>query len=463
MLREHSKVIDQLSQFVDFALIAGAFFLSLRLYENKVGSEKMIRMEYFLIFLFFGLIWLLLANANNLYTSRRMMSMISEFGRLLRIHIMTMVGSLALLPLLFRGIIHDRFIFYFSFFAFVLTTLSHVFTRLALQSLRKSGRNIKYVMILGHGNAAGKVLGKFRKYPALGYHVVGYVSPQANDLEVQYLGDYSQLEQILAGNIIDIVIVTESIFDPVVREALELMHVMGKSVTAVMDSEIYRLSRMKPFELAGMSMVTMHSFPHDEWQEVIKRIIDVVLSGIGLIVAAPLMLILAIIIKLTSKGPVFFGQERVGLNGRKFTMYKFRSMVQDAETLKAQLAHLNEMSGPVFKIRNDPRVTPIGHFLRNTSLDELPQLWNVFKQDMSLVGPRPPLPNEVNLYDPKHRKRISVRPGITCIWQISGRNNVDFEEWMKMDAEYVDNWNLALDAKILLKTIPVVLGRKGAS
>jgi exopolysaccharide biosynthesis polyprenyl glycosylphosphotransferase len=463
MLREHSKVIDQLSQFFDFALIAGAFFLALKLYENKVEPESMIRTEYFLIFLFYGLIWLLLANANNLYTSRRMMSMLNELWRLVQIHAMTMVGNLALLPLLFRGIIHDRFIFYFSFFSFVLTTLFHVVTRIALQSFRKYGKNIKYVMILGHGRAAANIIDKFRNYPALGYQVVGYVSPQSNGIDVQYLGEYSQLEQIIAGNVIDIVIVTESIFDPAVRESLELMHVMGKSVTAVMDSEIYRLSRMKPFELAGMSLVTMHSFPHDEWQEVIKRIIDVVFSGIGLIVASPLMLILAIIIKLTSKGPVFFGQERVGLNGRRFTMYKFRSMVQDAEALKAQLAHLNEMSGPVFKIKNDPRVTPIGHFLRNTSLDELPQLWNVFKQDMSLVGPRPPLPNEVNLYDPKHRKRISVRPGITCIWQISGRNDVDFDEWMEMDAEYVDNWSLALDVKILVKTIPVVLGRKGAS
>lgn len=138
-------------------------------------------------------------------------------------------------------------------------------------------------------------------------------------------------------------------------------------------------------------------------------------------------------------------------------------MVQDAEELKAKLAHLNEMSGPVFKIKDDPRVTSIGHFLRKTSLDELPQLWNVFRQDMSLVGPRPPLPSEVNLYDPKHRKRLSVKPGITCIWQISGRNDVDFDQWMEMDAEYVDNWSLALDMKILVKTVPVVLGRKGAS
>jgi len=210
-------------------------------------------------------------------------------------------------------------------------------------------------------------------------------------------------------------------------------------------------------------MVAMYSVPHHEWQELFKKVMDIVASGLGLVVASPLLLLIALGVKLTSKGPVFFVQERVGLNGRIFKMYKFRSMVQDAEELKKKLAHLNEMSGPVFKIKDDPRVTPIGRFLRKTSLDELPQLWNVFRQEMSLVGPRPPLPSEVNLYDPKHRKRLSVKPGLTCIWQVSGRNDVDFDQWMEMDAEYVDNWSLALDMKILAQTVPVVLGRKGAS
>ena len=154
---------------------------------------------------------------------------------------------------------------------------------------------------------------------------------------------------------------------------------------------------------------------------------------------------------------------RVGLNGRSFKIYKFRSMVVNAEELKERLADLNEMSGPVFKITNDPRVTAVGKFIRKTSIDELPQLLNVFIGDMSLVGPRPPLLKEVNLYDSKHRKRLAVRPGITCIWQISGRNEVDFEEWMEMDADYVDRWSLWLDMEILAKTVPVVLLRKGAS
>jgi exopolysaccharide biosynthesis polyprenyl glycosylphosphotransferase len=238
---------------------------------------------------------------------------------------------------------------------------------------------------------------------------------------------------------------------------------MGKTAVAIMNDDIYRLSHMRPFQLAGIPMVAMYNTTRYEWQELLKKIFDIILATLGLILTAPLMLGIALAIRLTSPGPILFVQKRVGLNGRTFNMYKFRTMVPNAEELKTSLSHLNEMSGPVFKIKDDPRVTPIGRFLRKTSLDELPQLWNVLRQDMSLVGPRPPLPSEVNLYNPSHRKRLSVKPGITCIWQISGRNDIDFDKWMEMDAEYVDNWSLGLDLKILAKTLPVVIGKKGAS
>ena len=174
------------------------------------------------------------------------------------------------------------------------------------------------------------------------------------------------------------------------------------------------------------------------------------------------MLSLALLIKLTSKGPVFFKQERCGLNGRKFTMFKFRTMVEDADQMKDLLAEKNEMDGPVFKITNDPRLTKVGKFLRKFSLDELPQLFNVLRGDMSLVGPRPPLPKEVSQYDPWQRRKLSMKPGLTCLWQINGRNNINFERWMKMDLEYIDNWSLWLDTKILLKTVPAVILGTGA-
>ena len=197
--------------------------------------------------------------------------------------------------------------------------------------------------------------------------------------------------------------------------------------------------------------------------EVTKRIIDIVGSFIGLIVLSPLMLIVSILIKLESKGEVIFKQKRVGLNGREFYMYKFRSMVINAEELKEQLESQNEMSGPMFKIKDDPRITNVGKFIRKTSIDELPQLINVIKGDMSLVGPRPSLPKEVKKFEQWMMERLEVKPGLTCIWQVSGRNNIDFEDWMKLDIKYVRERSFKLDIKLILKTVLVLLGDKNAS
>ena len=197
--------------------------------------------------------------------------------------------------------------------------------------------------------------------------------------------------------------------------------------------------------------------------EAIKRLIDIICSFVGILVLSPLFIIIAIIIKFTSKGPVFFSQKRVGRNGKEFDMYKFRSMVVNAEELKEKLAAQNEMSGPMFKMKDDPRVTKVGKFIRKTSLDELPQLWNVLKGDMSLVGPRPSLPKEVAQFEDWMYKRLEVKPGLTCYWQVSGRNNIDFEDWMKLDIRYVEEKNLWIDIKLIFKTVFVLFGDKNAA
>ncbi len=194
----------------------------------------------------------------------------------------------------------------------------------------------------------------------------------------------------------------------------------------------------------------------------LKRLIDLVVSGIAIALCTPFWIVIPILIKKESPGPVFYIQERVGKNGRLFPMYKFRSMIDGADKMQDQVMYLNEMDGPVFKIRNDPRLTRIGRFLRRTSLDELPQLFNVFNGTMSLVGPRPPIVKEVTQYRPWQRKRLSVTPGVTCLWQVTGRNEVKFDEWMKLDMQYIENWSLALDIKILLRTIKAVIERRGA-
>jgi exopolysaccharide biosynthesis polyprenyl glycosylphosphotransferase len=190
---------------------------------------------------------------------------------------------------------------------------------------------------------------------------------------------------------------------------------------------------------------------------------DIVASAAALILLSPLLLLVALIIRLTSKGPIFFRQERVGLHGQTFQLLKFRSMVTNAEELKEKLLAQNEQTGPVFKMQNDPRITGIGRFIRKYSIDELPQLINILRGDMTIVGPRPALPKEVLLYKSWQRRRLSMRPGLTCYWQVSGRNSIGFEEWMRLDLLYVDNWSIRLDFKLILETIPVVLYGKGAS
>ena len=249
-----------------------------------------------------------------------------------------------------------------------------------------------------------------------------------------------------------------------VEKVIELCELEGVEVWLLADFFKTRISQTSVDDFLGRPTVVFRSAPEASWQGVAKQVLDFAGALAVLLVVSPLLLLAALAVKLTSPGPVFFRQERSGLNGRPFTMLKFRTMVSDAEQLKAELASFNEMDGPVFKVTNDPRVTPLGRLLRKWSIDELPQLWNVLRFEMSLVGPRPLPVDEIRrINDPAHRRRLSVKPGLTCLWQISGRNDVaSFKEWVRLDLEYIDNWSLWLDVKILLKTIPVVLTGAGA-
>ena len=222
-------------------------------------------------------------------------------------------------------------------------------------------------------------------------------------------------------------------------------------------------STMSLDRFGATPLLTFSAAPYDEIRLLVKRATDIVIAAAGLLVLAPFMGAIALLIRLTSPGPVIFRQVRCGLNGRRFLFYKFRSMCANAEQMQAAVAHLNARDGAVFKIPRDPRLTPLGRYLRKFSIDEWPQLWNVLRGDMSLVGPRPAIPSEVDRYQRWQRRRLRMRPGLTCLWAISGRDNVDFETWMKMDMQYIDNWSLSLDWKILLQTIPRVITGHGAN
>jgi len=232
------------------------------------------------------------------------------------------------------------------------------------------------------------------------------------------------------------------------------------------DSDIFNLKIARPHTdvLDGHAQITAHYRGFEDWPLLLKRLIDLVGSLALLVLLVPLLLIIAVLIKARSNGPVFFRQKRVGLNKRQFLMYKFCTMVPNAEQLQKELIHLNEMTGAAFKIRNDPRVTPIGKFLRKTSLDELPQLFNVLTGDMSLVGPRAMSVHDYQSFSEDwQRRRFSVRPGITCLWQVHGRNSIPFDQWMELDMQYIDKWSLWLDFKILARTIPAVIRGTGAA
>jgi exopolysaccharide biosynthesis polyprenyl glycosylphosphotransferase len=279
------------------------------------------------------------------------------------------------------------------------------------------------------------------------------------------LGSLDQLEQILMRQVVDEVIIALPIRSCYqhVQDALIVCERMG--VEARYLADVFEAKLARPLYQPSPSMPAFAlKVVADDYRLIIKRIVDVLGSAAAIIVLAPLFIVLAIAIKATSRGPVFFVHERFGLNKRRFRLYKFRTMVAGAEALQAKLEEQNEARGPVFKIRRDPRVTTLGRFLRRTSLDELPQLWNVLRGDMSLVGPRP-LPDRdvLRFSEAWLMRRFSVLPGLTGLWQISGRSDLPFDEWMRLDLEYIDKWSLRLDARILLRTLPAVIGGRGAS
>ena len=249
-----------------------------------------------------------------------------------------------------------------------------------------------------------------------------------------------------------------------VENIIRLCETEGVEAWLIADFFATKIARASFDEIFGHPLIVFRSAPESSWQMVAKQLLDFTGALLALLIFAPLMLGIAALIKLTSPGPVMFRQQRSGLNGSPFSIFKFRTMMTNAEQFKHELAAMNEMSGPVFKVTNDPRITPVGRWLRKFSLDELPQLFNVLHGEMSLVGPRPLPVDEVKRFnDLAHRRRLSVKPGLTCLWQISGRNQItDFKDWVRLDLQYIDNWSIWLDLTILLRTVPVVLLGTGA-
>lgn len=325
------------------------------------------------------------------------------------------------------------------------------------------------VLVVGRGEQALAFAQSIRTGQPYNNKLIGHVAVP-NEVVApnapEPVGQLRDLDKLLDGQPIDEVVFAVPEQPPeTLEEALRHCEERGVEVLLTMPPEVPRAGKIEVAQMTGydLPMIGMRRTPTSEGSLLLKRMLDLTGASVGLLLLSPLMIATAIAIKVTAPGPVFFSQVRSGRSGRKFRMHKFRSMVVNAEQLKKELEKLNEMDGPVFKIKHDPRITRVGRFIRKTSIDELPQLFNVLVGEMSLVGPRPPLPSEVAQYQPWQRRRLSVKPGITGPWQVSGRNEISFEEWMRMDLEYIDNWSLWLDIRIILLTVPVVLIHKGAS
>jgi exopolysaccharide biosynthesis polyprenyl glycosylphosphotransferase len=323
------------------------------------------------------------------------------------------------------------------------------------------------VIIVGSGARAERLRADIECDPRCGYRVLGFVDTSDGDapeVRGQLLGRLDQLEQILMRQAADEVLIalpTRSRYKTI-EEVIAVCERVGVESKYFADHFGNSIARAR-YEPAGEIPFVALKVVADDGRLIVKRMLDILGAVAGLILLAPVFAAIALAIKLMTPGPVFFAQERYGLNRRRFRMYKFRTMVHNAEELQAQLEHMNEVGGPVFKIRQDPRITPLGRFLRRTSLDELPQLYNVVRGEMSIVGPRPMALRDVHRFNEAWlMRRFSVKPGLTCLWQISGRNNLGFDEWIRLDLQYIDNWSLALELWIVLRTIPAVFRGTGA-
>ncbi len=360
------------------------------------------------------------------------------------------------------------FLLLFLLFDFLLILLSRFVIRVTILRLHQKHENFRILLIIGTEGDSLALSRSIEKHKDQGLRLLGFLSTDSDAPPQRWnghpvLGPANSLPKLLEKEVVDEVIFVVSAEKLKEMEDLFLLcEERGITARVSMSFFPHLIARTHLEDLDGLPLLTFTTAPKNDVLLLLRRVLDFSGSLFLLLFLAPVFLLIALLIRMDSSGPVLYRQVRCGLNGRKFTFYKFRSMVQGAEAMKSDLETHNLMNGPAFKMKNDPRVTRVGRFLRKTSLDELPQLINVLRGDMSFVGPRPPLPEEVEKYEGWQRRRLSMKPGITGLWQVSGRNAIDFREWMKLDLEYIDNWSLWLDLKILLKTIPVVLMGKGA-
>jgi exopolysaccharide biosynthesis polyprenyl glycosylphosphotransferase len=458
VLKDHSSFVKQTIAVIDGLLIAAAFGLSHHLVSLSKGGLYPI-LDYWMVFVGFLSFYLYFAWTRHLFSVLQFTWMKGLFGRIVAIF-----GSAAVLGASILYLMHDPFnsralYVVFTGFSFLFIMSEKMLLMLVFDRARRANRNISPVIVFGRGRLASLVVKRIAAHPEWGLRVIRKVDISVSTLE---------FEEILKS------LYVEEVFFCIPRSLtkngfridpyLHLCEEMGRPARVFLNiPNATNFARWEYHSFMDYPTLISHTVELDPDQLIFKRALDVVAGGIGFMVFLACYPVLATLIKLTSPGPIFFKQIRVGKNGKRFIIYKFRTMFRDAEQRKKDLMAHNELSGAVFKMKNDPRVTPLGDVLRKLSLDEIPQVINVIKGEMSLVGTRPPTPDEVARYEKWHHRRISIRPGITGLWQVSGRNRItDFDEIVRLDLKYIDTWSLWLDIKIILRTILVLCQRRGA-
>jgi exopolysaccharide biosynthesis polyprenyl glycosylphosphotransferase len=405
--------------------------------------------------------WVVALAVNGLYRPRARWSIRSEAGDLLRATALMAIATLAVLFWFKLPDVSRVFLVVLFPVQFGVALLTRALMRVAFRRMRTRGMNARFVLIVGAGPRGQSFAATLESHRELGLKVIGFIDDDRSYAEGSrwpWLGTLADTERVLHERVVDEVAICLPFSQwQFVDGIAHIAEEAGKIVRVPIDVLDHAFASGKVEDLDGTPVYSLVSGPDRVLSLAVKRAVDIVIAGLGLIAAIPVFATIAWAIKREDGGPVLFSQERAGLHGRTFRMLKFRSMVPDAETRVQELRQANEISGHAFKVTHDPRVTRVGRRLRRYSLDELPQLWNVLRGDMSLVGPRPPLPSEVSSYDLWHRRRLSMKPGITGLWQVRARNEPEFDRWVEDDLEYIDRWSLWLDVQILARTIPAAL------
>jgi len=412
----------------------------------------------------FGLAWVTALWYLGLYALRARWRFLTEGKDIAKATLFVLAVTLSTLYLLKLEDVSRLFLILLFVVQPIVTLTGRAILRSWFARIRRQGYDTRYMLIAGTGTLAQSFADQVAGHPGLGMRVIGHLSipGEVRLVSRPIVGSVDEIEAVFHSRIVDEVAVC---LPPTAAHYLEpiagLAAGEGKTVRIPLDPIEEMLPNAHQEEFEGF---LVRSLVHDGHREVglmVKRVIDIAGAGLGLVILSPLVVIAALIIRLRDGAPVFFRQTRVGLHGRSFTIYKLRTMVRDAEDRLDEVRHLNERDRVTFKASDDPRMTPLGRWLRKTSVDELPQLWNVLNGTMSLVGPRPPLPSEVTEYDIWHRRRLSMKPGITGLWQVEARHEPDFDRWVERDLVYIDGWSIWLDLKILLRTLPAVFAREG--